>query len=179
MKSTAFITILDETVLESEESFDTTVNRLMAQQGICYQKDSQNNPLEFTCTRKGKLQIKSPYRRNNTISTHRTHYVRGEVFVAPDGKTKVSICAVHDRTAVFLRWFEILLFVIGLTLYIFLDFVNQMPVLLLLLELILGIVFLVALLAGNNGERKNKTADMEIMKSEAIRRVEAVNRWDE
>ncbi len=179
MKSTAFIKILDETIIETSESLDATIDRLMQQQGVCYQKDSQNNPLEFTCTQKGKLWVNSPYRRSNTISMHRAHYVRGEVFVAEDGKTKVSICTVHNRTAMFLRWFEVLLFMIVLTLYISLDFITRMPVQLLLLELILGIVLLIVLLANNNGERKNKTADMEIMKSEIIRRVEAVKRWEE
>ena len=178
MRSTGFIKILDETILESGQSFDTTIDRLMALQGECYQKDSQNEPLAFLCTKKGKLRVGALYSRHRIASNHKTYYVRGQVFTE-NGKTKVAICTVHDRTAVFLRWFEVLVLVLVVTFYLFIDFVTRMPALLLLIELILGVIFLIAMLTHNNAMQKNKTADLEIMKSEVIRRVEAVKRWDE
>ncbi len=178
MKSNLFIKIIDETTLELDESLKTTIGRLMAQSGKCRETDKEGDSLFFDCTEKGKLIVKH-FKYNNITSEKQIYYVRGEVF-EENGKTKVAIYTVHDRTTVFFRWIEILLCVLMFVAHFLVLSIAEVPFekqFLVLPTILIGTI--VFHLYRTKNEKTYMPHNIDVMKNEIIKRVEAVKRWND
>lgn len=178
MKSNLFVKVLDETTLELDESLKTTIGRLMAQSGKCRETDKEGDSLFFDCTEKGRLIVK-PIGYGRSAHSDPIYFVRGEVF-EENGKTKVSIYTVHDRTAVFFRWIEILLCVLAIVAHFLVLSIAEVPFekqFLVLPTILIGTI--VFLLYRIKNEKTYMPHNIDIMKNEIIKRVEAVKRWND
>lgn len=179
MESNFYTKILDETILEVYEPIEETIDKLRAQAGKCRETDCYGQELEFICTKKGKIRVENLSAKNNHSETSsRIYYVCGEV-VEENEKTKVKIYSVHDKSTVIFRHCTIAIHLIVFAVYLFFVFSSQN----ISIKEIFGIFLFILLLLPINlltvKEKQNKNTDLEIMKNEIIKRVEAIKRWDE
>ncbi len=186
MKSTPFMKILDTVTVTLDTDFQTTVSRLMAQNGICHTWDSKKNVLEFRCDKKGRMWVHNtqnhvrqydPQWRTDDVRG-RIYYVRGEV-TAAGPKSIVTVCSVHNRATVIARWIEaigdIALLLTALLLLIF----GEGPINNgLLMAIAAGAALLLPAILRTRSEEQDKDADLEIMKTEMLNRIEAAKYWD-
>ncbi len=177
MKFPKFYDILDETVVEVETDFYTTVERLQSMQGACRNTDADQCVLSFLCTPKGKLRVDTVSRRTN-----RLNFVVGEV-VEENGKTLVKVYCVHDRSEKKVR--NVIWTVYALVFVAFVLFgvsalkqgAHMTPK-----DIGTAVAFfaLLAIIPFRTArETQNQPADLETMKNEMLNRVHAVDRWDE
>lgn len=179
MKSNFYTEILDKTVLEVDELFEETIDKLQAQAGKCRETDCYGNELEFICTKKGKIRVENLNAKNSrSEKASRIYYVCAEV-VEENQKTKVEIYSVHDKSTVFFRHFTIALHLIVFAVYLLFIFSDKNILIKELLGIFLFILMLLPINLLTVKEKQNKNADLEIMKNEIIKRVEAIKRWDE
>lgn len=177
MKKNFYTDIIDETVIELNENFEDTVSRLMAQQGVCRSTDSQDMGLVFYCDKKGRISIFNSAHRSDV--SYRIYSVVGKV-VSENGKTKVKIQTLHDRSTVIYRIITAVSYLILITIYIAFLFFNNSPITIReLIPIPIFIFLFFNVFFHSNKETKNKAADIEIMKQEIINRVEAVKRWND
>lgn len=176
MKSTFFKEYFDEVVLEVDDSYQGTIRKLQAQQGICSEEASEGDLLVFRCDKKGKFRIDTNVdRRRNSISDFRPYYVEGRV-LEKDGKTVVEISSVFDKTNLFFQYFKLATLGISLVLGIILGVASET-------FFSTGTIILFALSAGllfsfffNNAEQRS--SDLNLMREQVIRRVENMKRWE-
>ncbi len=179
MKSTIFKKIIDETTIEVNESFDVTVARLRQQQGMCRETDSLGIDLEFQCDKKGKLCICHFSRHRKKREFNRIYCVSGEV-VTENNKTKVKIYTIHNKYYLAMSViFAIIEFVLVLLYILSISFSIYEPSKKDILIAILGIFAVVYPLHRDSIERRNKDIDLEIMKNEIVKRVTAIDKWDD
>ena len=181
MKFPKYYTVLDETVIELETDFETTVERLQQLQGICRETDGEQRPLQFTCTKDGEMRVDNVPSRYSA-SADRLNFVVGEV-VEEDGKTRIKFYSIHDRSTKKLR--NVVWTVYALVFAVFVLFgaaalmqgarVTPKDV-----GTAVGFLVLLAMIQFSTArETKNQPADLEKMKAEMVNRVNAVDRWDE
>lgn len=181
MKSTIFTKVIDKTTLEVNESFKDTIDKLRAQQGVCRETDTEGNKLEFSCSKRGKLMVSNTreYGSSSRSANNRMYYVYGKV-IRDDEKTKVAIYTVHDRTVIYSRYFSIIfdfLYLIFTVIMLFLYKAAIKEIILMFLAVVTLSIF--PIVFSSRLEQKYKEKDIEIMKNEIIKRVEAIKRWDD
>jgi len=168
--------VLQETTVELSVDLPTALDRLQQLQGICQDTDSDQQVLHFICSDKGLLWIVDASRRS---SVYRSYIVRGEVYVQ-DGVTKATVYEIHDRSS---KYYNIILLVISLLVYaamlfFYLDYSALFSAYNLLL-LAMPTVMLVATVLRMRKLEKNKESDLIVQRDELLRRLEAVERWDD
>ena len=177
MKKNFYTDIIDETEIKLNENFEDTVSRLMAQNGVCRSTDSQDMELMFYCDKKGRISVFNSARRSDVAE--RIYYIAAEV-IDDNGKTKVKIQTLHDRSTVTFRIISVVFYLILISVYIVFLFFNNSPVTIReLIPIPIFIFLLINIFFHTNKENKNKTDDIDIMKAEIINRVEAVKRWND
>lgn len=178
MKKRLFTEIIDETVIELDVDFEDTVERLIDQEGICRTTDSQDIPFIFDCDGKGRFSVFNAVGYRSDFA-QRIYSVEGEV-KSEDGKTKVYIYTLYDRSARWSRYFGAVLYLLFMVAYIlFICFRTEPLQLFDFIFIAVYSLFIARIFFHTNKEKLNKTNDIEIMKSEIIRRVEAIKRWDD
>lgn len=176
MKSSKFKQILDETSITLNESRNVVINRLMQQNGICRNEDTYGSYLWFGCNKKGVFRVNSPGKHHDGRGS-RTYCVEGEV-IEENGKTIVKIYSVYNKT---LRIFTYISAIISVMYAMFLILIMYFNTgfSTMLVATILPLVFVYYISFSKFcKDEKNKNADFEIMKREAINRVEAIKLWD-
>ena len=179
MKFPKFYKILDETTVEVDTDFYTTVERLQSMQGICRETDGNQYRLQFTCDNKGRMRVDALPGRYS--SNYRLNFVVGEV-TEQDGKTAVKIYCIHDRSAKTFRYVEwgidVVLFMILLAMTVF-SIKQGIP---LMRKEIIGIgaaaLVLFILPFRTIKDEQNESGDIQTMKTEMLNRIHAVNCWD-
>ncbi len=166
--------VVDETVLETTLDFDTTVERLMGLAGGCRESLTDGTNAEFTCQKDGDFWVRP-------LKNDYMGYVSGKVYTE-DGKTKVLIQSKKERTLKGVRFFLVLYpFIFSAIAVVFL-IIRRIHFTLTTAEIfgtMLVILFLAFKLLNIQKEIKNITSDLQIMKSEVIRRVRAIERWND
>lgn len=175
MKTTIFTEVLDETVIEVNEPKEELIKNLRAQRGSCRERDSDRNELGFFCNKKGEIMVQNS---NNGKPDARMFYITGKV-CEQDGKTVVKFYSVRSRsTPIFIIVLAIWAILIGAyyaaKIVMEYDFVTSDFYL-----IAPPILFFFVFLAPSKKARKYKDADLEIMKSIVINRIEAAKRWDD
>ena len=181
MKSTFLYKLTDETVIEINDTCQGTIDKLRHQTSICSETDIDKRALLFECSKNGKISIKNipACRRENY--RNRMYYVGGEV-VSENGKTKIKLYYVYSRAQMIARSLLLLFFIVAfIPLAIFYTVIrlNALPGLMIITILILFIVGVILHISYIENETKNKSINLQLMKREAMRRIEDIKRWDD
>lgn len=178
MKNTIFTQILDETVIELDNSREDVIDKLMQQNGRCRNKTvGQDEEIWFECFKNGKFYVSDRYSYRDD-NRRLSCYVKGRV-VSENGKTLVKIYSVYDKTNLPFIIIMIAIYLIFAIGYFASKITANIPIeksdILTALLLAAGILLIIFRTA--NGE-KHKNYNLDVMKTEAFRRVEAVRLWD-
>ncbi len=179
MKSTFFTKIIDKTEIEIDTSYSLTIQRLKAQQGICRETDSRDIKLEFLCHNDGRLAVCNLSRHKKRLESDRLYSVVGEV-TEGENKTKITIYSIYNRGYLlsdFIPFICIPTLIVFCLCTAFLS--NYEFTTVQLYSMLFGIISLILLPGRRHKEKRNKTRDLEIMKNEIIKRVNAIERWDD
>lgn len=183
MKFSKSTEIIDKQIIEVRETREKTIERLIEQRGRCRESDSQGTPLGFTCTEDGELAVYNAVSRRS-CNRDRMYSVRGEVF-SENGKTKVAIYTVHRRPARWGKWVTLFAALIIWGWYILQALFSppeadtSVLTRYILVGSLVTVGIIIAAFSTNKKEEQFRAQDIEIMKNEVIRRIEAVERWDE
>ena len=174
MKSTFFNEILVETTMQVNDSYQGAINKLRLQNGRCSNRGKNGEFFRFKCSVKGKMTI------DNDVPVifvgGSKYYAAGEVLVE-DKKTVVRVYSAHNRlrlaVRIFITFLFALLLIAGIQTYPFTNslLVAVLKILCIAVMLVCDIVMIVK-------EGRKKTTDLELMKDEIIKRVEAINHWE-
>ena len=186
MKSNIFKDVLEETVLEVNESKEETIEKLRLQMGFCSSQDSDDDHLYFWCTKKGKLGFFTQPNRNSRPNAYFYYYnmdsriysVRGKV-LSENGKTVVKLYSVYSRLNSVIRAIDIITTLLALIVFFVIKGATGQEIPMGDLLKLGGALFLAGV--GTfvlTSEKRNKKSDLDIMKQEVINRVEAINHWD-
>ncbi|MBQ7302377.1 MAG: hypothetical protein IJW89_02205 [Clostridia bacterium] len=183
MKFSKSTKILDKQVIDVRETREKTIERLMAQRGRCRESDSQGTPLGFSCTEDGEFTIYNSVSRKSGNRV-RMYSVRGEVF-SENGKTKVAIYTVHHRPARWGKWVTLFAALLIWGWYILQALFSppeadtSVLTRYILVGSLVTVGIIIAAFSTNKKEEQFRTQDIEIMKNEIVRRIEAVEHWDD
>ena len=150
------------------------IDKFIQMQGVCREKINSENPIEFYCSKKGKIIITNPPTKR--VESHNSTNLFADV-VEQDGKTYVTYYTAFNKTNNILNLIFIIVYLlIGIFAVIFAitdgNKIYYLPVLL------LGVLLFGYKFFTNAKEEKNSPKDSEIMIKELQKRVEAVNLWD-
>lgn len=175
MKIGRFLKILDQTTVSIDLPYATVLERLMALQGECRDKDGLGVEMEFLCNKKGEFRIANQSRRNRARVCH----VAGEL-IARGNKTDAKIYSLQSKDAKAAKW---ILAVFGLICLVVcnvgLAHFENAP---LSTHIYISLACLISPAIGfffDHKEEQYVPADLEIMKTDILRRLDAVKRWDE
>lgn len=112
--------ILNETTLELNLSAAQVIDKLRAQQGDFYCKSLPDTKFLFTCDEKGNIKMGINHNSRRKIRMQQ-YYVCGEIF-EQDGKTKIIIYCLQNKTYLVLNCVFMLLFL----LWVIIDLVHHL-----------------------------------------------------
>ena len=150
------------------------IDKFMQLQGICREEISGEKPIEFYCTKKGKIIITNPPTKR--VESHHSTNLFAEV-VQQEGKTYVTYYTMFDKLNNILNLIFIVIYLlIGVLAIVFAiaskNEIYYLPILL------FGVLLFGYNLLVNTKEETNSPKDSEILIKELEKRVEAVNLWD-
>ena len=150
------------------------IDRFMQMQGVCREEISGENPIQFYCSKKGKIVITNPPTRH--IEKDNSTNLFAEILEL-DGKTYVTYYTAFSKSSNVLKLIFLAIYILMAVFAIVLCIVGEdktyyLPILLLAL-----VFFGIKLFACTKAE-KNSPKDSEILIKELEKRVEAVNLWD-
>ena len=155
---------------------EDAINKFMQLQGVCREKISEENPINFYCSEKGKIVITNP--SSNRIRTDGGNATNlfAEV-LEEDGKTYVNYYTEFSKANNILKLIFLVIYslmsIFAIVLAIKLDYkMYYIPI------LALAILFYGIELFATTKEKKNSPKDSEILIKVLENRVEAVNLWD-
>ena len=164
-----------QTIIECSIDKETTIERLVAMDEITRIADKSGNSITFHCQRSGSFTVQAAGSAGNV-------YVSGEV-IDENGKTKVLIeeNTNSGKANKFSQYLYLSVILIFAALYLasrvfFMKYKANM------LDLIftVSIIYFVINQMLNIKKQKDTTAeDLLIMKGEVIRRIRAVEKWDD
>ena len=150
------------------------IDKFMQLQGICREEISGEKPIDFYCTKKGKIIITNPPTKR--VESHHSTNLFAEV-VQQEGKTYVTYYTKFDKLNNILNLIFIVIYLlIGVLAIVFAiaskNEIYYLPILL------FGVLLFGYNLLINTKEETNSPKDSEILIKELEKRVEAVNLWD-
>ena len=150
------------------------IDKFIQMQGVCTEKIGDENPIQFYCTKKGKIIITNPPRRR--VENHYSTNLFAEV-VQQEDKTYVTYYTTFDKSNNILNSiFLVIDLLIGVLAIVFAivskSEIYYLPILL------LGVLLFGQKLFINTKQETNSPKDSEILIKELEKRVEAVNLWD-
>ncbi len=162
-------TYLDRTVIECSVDKETTINRLMQMTEKCRDTLKNGQEIEFKCNKEGEFEI-------IPSNSEKLFYISGKVY-EEYGQTKVSILSNKQKLSIS-KWLYPLFILVSLIVFLvtkkhFIKFTTFDVVFVLIfffyeLSLLLNLKKLI----------KNSSEDLTLMKSEVIRRIRAVEKWE-
>lgn len=178
MRSMFFRKILGETTMEVNESYQNPISKLLLQRGKCSATDSNQLRLRFKCSEKGNIKVV-----NNILLPLflklRIYYVAGQV-LPENNKTVIKIYSVKNRIMFFVAILEIALLTIYAASNIFMIFLAGLQALApAVLSFIISAVIDIIIARVYYNQIVNRKEDLEVMKKELIKRVEAIEHWEE
>lgn len=185
MKIPFYLKVINKTSVEVDAGYQETIDRLRELSCGCTESDSIGRGLYFYCDENGKFHYYSLSNSRRRTKAIRTAYILGEV-VFDKGKTRLDIYSVLDRSAkYFLYFYWVFASIIFLGLLAFLVFakINGLAFGILdwrcLTLAILGIISVFVAVFRHEKEGDNILPDLEIMEKDILKRINAVERWDE
>ena len=155
---------------------EDAINKFMQLQGVCREKISEENPIEFICTKKGKIVITNPSSNRRMTDGDNATNLFAEV-LEEDGKTYVNYYTEFSKANNILKLIFLVIYslmsIFAIVLAIKLDYkMYYIPI------LALAILFYGIELFATTKEKKNSPKDSETLIKVLENRVEAVNLWD-
>lgn len=150
------------------------IDKLVQMQGVCREEISNKKPIEFHCSKNGKIYIFHSSGRN--AINDNTAILSGEV-IEQEGKTYITFHTEFVKSGVVLKMVYLIIciiFAIGAIISAVLSFESYFTIAM----LILALIFLVWQLFFTPKEKDFAPADSATMINELEKRVEAVNLWD-
>ena len=176
----AFDEVIDETVMEVNDSVKGTTEKLIDLSGPCRLDDGNQLSLCFYCNPRGRFSVSRPQgRRRAFVTNDNAYYVKGKV-VSENGKTLVKIYSVKSRETMFWRWLSIITFLLLIPgVFLLKSHLSQPITARDLAILCLPLAWVLYCLFFIKKEEQHKQNDLDIMKEAAIQRVEAVIHWND
>lgn len=138
--------------------------------GVCREEISDDKPIEFYCTKTGKIVISNP------PTTLVTREISAKLFgkiIERDEKTFVTFQIMYSSANNFIKIIYSTLMLISTLLAFFID-KTAMRV-----ALIFSFLFFGSLLISATEEKNNSPFDSELLIKELEKRVNAINNWNE
>lgn len=153
---------------------EDAIGKFMQMRGICREKLSNDNFIEFYCSKKGKITITNPPKKHieHTNSTN----LFAEI-IEQDGKTYIKYYTVYSHFNNVLKMISLIMLIAMAILAIVLA-VTEVDKTVSPIVLVFCLLFFVFQLFNNANEQKNSPNDSEVMIKELQKRVETVNQWD-
>ncbi len=178
MKNTIFTKIIEQSELEIKTDCKTAIERLKAQQGICRETDSRQVTLEFLCHDDGRICVCNYSRNKPRRDPNRLYSVIGQV-TEENGKTKVKIYSLFNRTNYILSAVAAILYMVVFALYFVTAYkAGIVPGTKDLYLLIFSVFAILLYPLRFRKQERDKANDLYIMKQEIIKRVNAIDKWD-
>ena len=150
------------------------IDKFMQMQGICREKISSENPIEFYCSKKGKIVITNPPTRR--VTGENSTNLFAEV-VEQDNKTYITFYTEFSKSNNILKLIFLTISIIAAIFSIMFAIIN-VDKMASLIVLFLCLVLFVFQLFTTAKEKNNSPKDSEILIKELEKRVDAVNLWD-
>lgn len=155
--------------IEVFTSKDDAINKLMQMQGICQSKLTNDNSIEFFCTKKGKIAISNP--PTNKIAKENSAKLFGNI-IEEDNKTYISFYTSYSNANNITKIIYLAIMLISAMFSFFVDKATPRIVLILCFLIFGSMLFIAA------KEKSNSPNDSNILISELKRHVNAINNWD-
>lgn len=150
------------------------IDKFMQMQGVCREKISGEKPIQFYCTKKGKIIITNPPTKR--VESDNSTKLFAEI-LEQDNKVYVAYYTSFSKlnnifNSIFLSiYFLMAVLAIVLTIYTHIK-MYYLPI------LFLGFLLFGFKLFSATKEEKNSPIDSEILIKELEKRVESINKWD-
>ena len=138
--------------------------------GVCREEISDDKPIEFYCTKTGKIAISNP---PTTLVTREISTKLFGKIIERDEKTFVTFQIMYSSANNFIKFIYSTLMLISTLLAFFID-KTAMRVALIFSFLLFG-----SLLISATEEKNNSPFDSELLIKELEKRVNAINNWNE
>lgn len=138
--------------------------------GVCREEISDDKPIEFYCTKTGKIAISNP---PTTLVTREISTKLFGKIIERDVKTFVTFQIMYSSANNFIKIIYSTLMLISTLLAFFID-ITAMRVALIFSFLLFG-----SLLISATEEKNNSPFDSELLIKELEKRVNAINNWNE
>lgn len=138
------------------------IDKFLQMQGVCRKKISGENPIQFYCTKKGKIVITNPPTRS--VERENSTKLFADI-VEQEGKTYVKYYTVFDRTNNILKMFFLTMYIIMAIVAIILAITN-VDTSVSLIVLVFCLTFFVFKLFSATNEKNNSPNDFEILINE-------------
>ena len=155
--------------LELHTSKSDAIDKLMQLQGVCSEENSNDNPIEFYCTKSGNVAINNP--PTKFVSKEISTKLFGKVIVE-DGKTYLTYSTTYSSSNNIIKIIYLTIMLLASILGIFIEKT------ILIFALILACLLFGSMLSSATNEKGNASNDSEILIKELEKRVDAVNNWD-
>lgn len=163
MKLDIFRKIIDTNTFTIKGNISETISKFQQMGQTSNAKDNEGIALKFACSENGNFRIRS--------KGYSRYYICGDM-KQESGKIVITLREVCDYTMVLLRW----VLLIALAAWVvFRILTNGIPP----VSLVAFVALLIAVLKTTFNEKKNASLDLDIMKKDLIKTIEAVERWDE
>lgn len=160
---------LDRTTIDCSVDKETAINRLMQMTKKCRETLKNGQEIEFNCNKDGEFEIVP-------TKSEKLFYVSGSVY-EEYGQTKISISSNKQKLNASKWLYPIFLFLSAMIFFItksqYIKYTTFDVVFVLIL-----FFYELSLLLNLKKQIKNSADDLSIMKSEVIRRIRAIEKWD-
>ncbi len=160
--------------LEIFTSKADAIDKFMQMQGVCREELSNENLIEFHCSKKGKIAITNPPKKHIEHTNSTSLYAE---IIEQDGKTYITYYTVYSHFNNVLKIISLIMLIVMAILAIVLA-VSNVDKTVSPIVLIFCLLFFVYQLFNNAKEQKYSPNDSKIMINELEKRVDAVNLWD-
>jgi len=150
------------------------IDKFMQMQGVCREEISTENPIEFYCSKKGKIIITNPPTRR--VENDNSTNLFGEI-IEQDDKVYVTYYTAFSKSNNVLKTIFLAIYLLMAVFAIAFTIITKVKTYYLPI-LALGLMFFGIKLFVSTKEEKNSPKDSEILIKELEKRVEAVNLWD-
>ena len=150
------------------------IDKFMQMQGVCREDLSNDNLIEFYCSKKGKIAITNPPQKHIEHTNSTNLYAE---IIEQYGKTYITYYIVYSHFNNILKIISLTMSIVMAILAIVLAFINEDKTASLIV-LVFCLLFFVFQLFNNTKEQNYSHNDSQIMINELEKRVEAVNLWD-
>lgn len=145
------------------------INKFMQLTGVCREEISDDKPIEFYCTKTGKIAISNP--PTTLVTREISTKLFGKV-IEEDNRTYISFYTSYSNANNIIKIFYLTIMAFSATFSFFVDKTTP-RIILILCFLLFGYLFFISA-----KEKSNSQTDSNTLVGELKKRVDAINNWD-